>query len=94
MQLRIDLPPAELTKFHALGGATWLYMQVRAAEVPTTGLRGAYALTADERQQLLLDLPTLGRAATARKYRVTLITVDHLRKHAQKPRQQVARTAA
>lgn len=77
----LDLTPDELAKLHALGGATWIRLQVQTAAEPT-GIRGLYGLTPDERQALLADLPRLGRAATAYKYRVKPAAVDTLRRTA------------
>lgn len=81
MQLYLDLTEAEAAKLHALGGATWVRLQVQSAPEPT-GIRGLYGLTADERRRLLEDLPRLGRAATAYKYRVKPTAVDILRRGA------------
>lgn len=77
----LDLTCAEMAKLHALGGATWIRLQVQAAEQPS-GIRGLYGLTPDERQALLDDLPRLGRVATAYKYRVKPASVDALRRSA------------
>lgn len=77
----VDLSPDELAKLHALGGGSWIRLQVQCAAQPT-GTRGLYGLTAWERQQLLGDLPRLGRAATARKYRVKPTAIDVLRRGA------------
>lgn len=81
IHLYVDLTEAEQAKLHALGGAAWVRLQVQDAEAPT-GIRGLYGLSADERQQLLDDLPRLGRAATADKYRVKPTAIDVLRRGA------------
>lgn len=78
----VTLTDDEAAKLHALGGMSWVRLQVMRAETPTTGLRSSYGLTAAERAQLLADLPRLGRVATAAKYRVKLSTVDVLRRGA------------
>jgi len=84
MQLRIELTEDETAKLHALGGGSWVRLQLAQAQLPATGLRGAYALTEIERQRLLADLPILGRSITAQKYRVKPSVVDALRVKAQR----------
>lgn len=76
----IALSKDEAAKLHALGGAPWVRLQLQRAEMPTEGLRGLYGLTDAERQQLLADLPVLGRRGAARKYRVQPFTIDQLRR--------------
>lgn len=76
----VELSADEAAKLHALGGPNWVRLQLQHTEFPTEGLRGLYGLTPQERQQLLVDLPVLGRKATAEKYRVKPFTVDHMRK--------------
>jgi len=77
----VDLTEDELAKLHALGGGSWIRLQVQAAPPPTS-TRGLFGLSQQERQQLLADLPMLGRAATAKKYRVKPTAVDVLRRGA------------
>lgn len=79
MHLYIDITEDEAAKLHALGGGSWIRLQVQAAPAPT-GLRGLYGLSAAERQRLIDDLPRLGRAATAEKYRVKPTAIDVLRR--------------
>lgn len=81
----VTLTDDEAAKLHALGGKSWVRLQLLNAAVPTTGLRSMYGLTTAERSQLLDDLPRLGRLATARKYRVKPTTVDILRRKANLP---------
>lgn len=81
IKLPVHLTPEETAKLFALGGASWVRLQVQAAEPPTC-TRGLPGLTPAERAQLLLDLPCLGRAATARKYRIKPSAVDIARRGA------------
>lgn len=79
IHLYIDITEDEAAKLHALGGGSWIRLQVQAAPAPT-GLRGLYGLTATERQQMLEDLPRLGRAATTEKYHVKPTAIDVARR--------------
>lgn len=81
----VTLTDDEAAKLHALGGKSWVRLQLLNAAAPTTGLRSMYGLSAAERAALLDDLPRLGRLATARKYRVKPTTVDILRRKANLP---------
>lgn len=78
----VTLTDEEAVKLHALGGMSWVRLQLLNAAPPTTGLRSMYGLSAAERAALLDDLPRLGRLATARKYRVKPTTVDVLKRNA------------
>jgi len=79
IHLYLDITEDEAAKLHALGGASWVRLQVQAAP-PPTGLRGLYGLTTAERRQMLEDLPRLGRAATAEKYHVKPTAIDVARR--------------
>lgn len=76
----IVLTDEEAAKLHALGGPSWVRLQLQQAAPPAEGLRSAYCLTASERVQMLAELPVLGRLATAAKYRIKPVAVDNLRR--------------
>lgn len=81
----VTLSPDETVKLHALGGASWVRLQLLRAECPTQGLRSMYALSQTDREAILADLPKLGRLATAQKHRVKPTTVTVLRRNAGLP---------
>lgn len=75
----VELTPDEAAKLHALGGASWVRAQLRDTPMPLNSVRKLYELTCAERRQLLADLPALGRAVIAQKYRLRPTAVDNLR---------------
>lgn len=80
-QTILQLTPDEHAKLHALGGPSWVRVQVQKAELsPPKGSRSLYALSLSDRRRLLADAEKLGPKAAAQAHCVKEHVVFYLRK--------------